>query len=438
MTEILTIEKYTWGEIRDEVIPVAPVLASVIDAFDPSPAYFFMKAYYPYGSQLLNRGLLHLPVSDRSCIPIEHALFPSRIRDALNYSSIPLGLILKNSCEVYFEKDYHIESLAFFNPGIILGLWETLEPSISHFPRKIWRISAGARSLFMLPKIADAMAYERLKKRYHLRYPMPKRLFDHALIFSEIVKNSLWRQEVLYFSKKWIEENSNKGWIQFKRYLLEEAWKLSSYNRNEATRTIVWSLFTYYLLDKGVKPKSHLMQLLKRLVSVSLGGIPGYQPAGLSTHAAPIHEIQEAYIQDYAISYAPILMQPCQFQLTEASEPVYYSLNLPSLIDMEINYHTGNTLLTELKTLKSMWGYFVDAALDGKLHIDDTPLQAIINNIKLEFFHNEKDKYGDVDISAHIPLQDANMLKMPMVNNTLPFPASSTFLRACVRISRIL
>lgn len=123
----------------------------------------------------------------------------------MSYNSFPLGIILENGNEVYYESAQKISSLAFFNPGIILGLWENMDESESHFPRKIWNVSSGSRSLIMLPKISDNIAHEKLKQKYQIKTHVPQQLSDHAKIFAAIANSKTiscdWKNTVIFLLK---------------------------------------------------------------------------------------------------------------------------------------------------------------------------------------------------------------------------------------------
>lgn len=450
------LQKVIWSEVQAEVALVNPGLASLIEGLGLNDDHFFYRANYRYGTYLVNKGVFHLPAAEGNVLPLGHGSFSTEIQDELGYSPMPLGLILKNSSEKYYENNGHVISLDYLEPGSLLGLAETLAPHQAYFPWHLCQVSAGARSLFMLAKIADALGHERLKREYRFRSLIPKQLSEHANIFSDITKQGNWRLEVLYFSKKWFDNhntntnntntnnnnndnnNNKKSLVRLRHYLLEQAWKLTHYPRNEAARNMVWGLFSAYLTKKRVKLSPYVLNVLKQVVSISLGGALGFKPTGTSEAAGPIQEIQRAYVEVYHLIYLPVIMQPAYYDKTAKPNYLYTSLNLPTVCDPTTETQQNNTLLKELRTVKMVWNLFLDAAMEGKLCLEGTPMQDIINNVKLEFFHNENDVYGEIDLSSSIPDSDPSMLEVFAAPNKKEFPSASQFFRGGIRLSRIV
>jgi len=438
----ISIEELTWQEAKAKVRKVNPKLHDIIDEWNPGPEYTLFKVIYPFGTNVLADGTLNLPYKGNRTIPINHHTVPRHIRDKLTYSSFPLGLIIENGNEVFLEMVDRIISLAFFNPGEILGLWEALDPPTSHFPKRIWKVSAGARSLFMLPKIADAGAHEKLKRQYGVRTPLPKKLRYHWRVFKEIASHpnftATWQNEIFFFSSKWVEKSKDPGWLNFHHFLLQEAWKLSAYARNETTRSIIWELFARSLTKKGIKPNPYLMDTLKHLVAIGVGGFPGSKPAGSSQQAGPIQAFQSIYIDTYKLDYSPTIMAPYHLHMDDNCKAVYYSLHAPTLFESLPKAKTTGSLLSDLRSLKSLLEHFIEEALDGNLKIENTPLQIIIDNINYDFFHSEQDTYGEIRPTKEMPQEDESLFKIPHINKDMPFAESSPFTRGCIRISKIL
>lgn len=170
------IQEVTWKQVRMSAHQANPELATIIDAWDPPKDYTLLKVSYQYGDILLQDGLLYLPDNKGNVFPITSSFVPNKIKEQLSYSNFPLGLITAGGNEVFLETNDRVISLIFFNPVVILGLWESLDPNTPYFPKRLWNVCAGTRSLFMLPKISEASGHNRLKKLYEIKSHAPKKL----------------------------------------------------------------------------------------------------------------------------------------------------------------------------------------------------------------------------------------------------------------------
>jgi hypothetical protein len=231
------IQELTWYQVKDQVKAVNPTLFDIIEDWQPPAHFKLYKISYRYGDKIIKNGVLHVPGSNGSAVPISSARVHVNVKESLSYSHVPLGLLLNNGQEVFIENEDRVIPVAFFTPGVVLGLWESLEEKSSFAMQKFLDVSAGARSIFLLPKVAEAGSFERLKKFYGVRQPMPRKLSDHAAIFAQISKHKAfqeeWSHDILFFSKEWlVRDAKNVGWLTFHHHLLEQAWALSAYNRN--------------------------------------------------------------------------------------------------------------------------------------------------------------------------------------------------------------
>jgi hypothetical protein len=122
---------------------------------------------------------------------------PDRIKQQLNYSFLPLAILLDRGVEVYSELDDRIFSLVCFSHGFNLGIWEAFG-SPSPFS-----VSPGARSLFMLPRITNAEKYKHLRQ-YGVGLPAPVNSFEQHADFVKIANHKNFSQpwvcEILFFS----------------------------------------------------------------------------------------------------------------------------------------------------------------------------------------------------------------------------------------------
>jgi len=431
-SSVPSIQVFTWKEVRSRVEKIDKKLFDIIEEWGPPQSYKLYQISYRYGDPIVEHGQFYCPTESGQVVPLQSGRFPSELKEDLSYSHVPLGLLMKYGQEVFIENAERVVSVAFFKPGVLLGLWESLKSDRTFSTRGVLQVSAGARSLFMLPKVAEAGSYERLRKFYGLRLPMPRCLQDHAPIFSQLAKHRNfhqdWRHEVLFFSGKWLErDEKNNGWLRFHHHLLEKAWALSSYNRNIWAFDWIWQQFSESLSEKGLKPSTYLMDTLKQLVLIGVGVVPGFRPSHLADKgfsvendaeaAGPIEALQRIYLEDYGLkNYVPTMMVPHHFHTNELCKAVYYSLQMPKI--------------------KRLNETFLEEAKNGKLKIEGTPVEWLVKNIKFDFFHSDKDCYDEIHSSEELAKEDPSFMKYYDSDKKRKFAESCAFVRGCVRLSR--
>ncbi len=445
-------QELTWKEARDDFKKADLSLFNIIEDWNPSKDYRLFKVSYRYGDPIIDKGLFHIPGEGGQVLPLSAGRFPQDMKDQLSYSHVPLGLLIKNGQEVFIENAERVISIAFFKPGILLGLWESLKSDRTFSTRGVLSVSAGARSLFILPKVAESGCYERLRKYYGVRLPMPRKLMDHGPIFAQIAKHrdfhDHWRHEVVFFSKKWLErDEKNVNWLRFHHYLLEKAWNLSSYNRNTLAFDWIWQQFSESLTEKGLKPNTYLMDTLKQLVLVGVGAVPGFRPTHQNWKnfsvekeaniAGPVEGLQRVYLEDYGLkNYVPVMMMPHHFSQEDACQAIYYSLQVPTLLDSVPKARSQQSLMTELRELKILVEHFLEDAAEGLLKIQGTPVEWLVNHVNFDFFHSDQDGYDEILSSTTLSEEDPSFLKYYGNDKKRTFPDTCSFVRGCVRLKK--
>lgn len=436
------IQEIAWKEAKGTLKYINPTLTDIINTWNPPADHTLLKVSYNYGDSILKEGTMFFPDSKGILYSIDSPKTSKEITEKLAYSTVPLGVIIRGGNEVFLETENRTVSLAFFKPGTILGLWETLDPASSHFPKRIWSACAGARSLFMLPKISEALSHKKLKKRYGVKSPAPKQMYDHSKIFAEIAKSkefkSDWSNEIIFFTNKWLERRTDDiGWLRFHHYLLESVWELSDYHRNRITYDRFWQLFAKSLEKQGIRPSSYLMDTVKHLISIGLGAVPGFKPAGDTEFVGPVHALQDVYINDYGLKqYVPTIMEPCHFSEGEYCRHLYYSLQMPTLLESLPQTRLQSKIISEIRELKMLIDNFFKEALDGVLKIDNSRIEWLINNVEYDFFHSEKDIYGEIRLASEMPKEDPALVYTMNKYKNKTFSEAAPFMRGCVRISR--
>ncbi|WP_423062461.1 hypothetical protein [Candidiatus Paracoxiella cheracis] len=433
------IVKITWQDVRQDVKSVNPSLAKIIDRLAPDDTFPLYKASYPFGATIVNHGLFYIPLENGDLVPINSSNVDEILRSDLEYAEngIPVGTVLKNSYEVFVTTSHFTLPIITTIPGSIFALWKQLDPHPTFHPVKIFNITAGARSIFMLPNIGDTMLHKNLKRDFNVCQQPPKNLNNQWEIFKTIAKHerSDWQVELLLIPGKWIEKaKTDLMWHELYLYLLENAWVTSGYERNQIFYQFALSCTQ---ASRNLKPNPYLLDTVQHLLSVTLGATPGFTPAMDNTFG-PIELIQQAYLSSYGLKrYAPTIMHPIHFNIQdENASPVYYSLQFPTTISFSPRSRKLSSTLHDLRELKYILDIFIEEISEKVLPFDNTILEAIPRLVEYEYFHSKPDKHSEILLTDEMVSDDPRLSSTLCEASSMEFSANGTFIRGCVRIAR--
>lgn len=432
-----SLEQVTWEQVRDKVIRVNPTIAELIDAIKPNHAHNkLFIARYPFGSKLVEAGTLLLPSENGKLVPIHDASIPSKVRDLIDYTTIPLCLWLNTTGEVFVEFDNRRIPLNVFHPGSICGLWETLDPPNSAFSKRMWSISAGAHSLFTLPKINDASSFKKLEKKYGLHTSsLPKTIFEQIQLYAKIANNptvnSNWMSEILIFTKDWVQKDlSDKQWIALHYTLLKNAWTESLYWRNKVTLDLIGQMLAQAQSQRNLKPSNYLIDTVMHLISIAIGANLGFEPIVNDETCAPINLIQTALTKDYGLkTYIPTMMKSNYLSMTELNKPLYYSLQIPAMLGNTPNFKKPHSVLDDLRMVKRLL-----ESLRTTLEKNNLAMFDLIKNVQFDFFHTDADTHSNIKSTDMMPLQDDRLTHYH--ESDRKFCETNSFFRGCISITR--
>ena len=136
-------------------------------------------------------------------------------------------MVLSSSNEVFVETKRRVVPLNYFLPGNLFGVFEVMNQLTNNFSEPMWSVTAGARSVFLLPRINDAIGHNKIRKEFNSVLKPPQILSDQFEIFKEIAlktTDSDWYNEILIFTGDWFT-NENAQSVKFYKYLLDLCWK---------------------------------------------------------------------------------------------------------------------------------------------------------------------------------------------------------------------
>ena len=433
------IEELTWQDVRDAVANSCKDLANIIDDISPSKEHTVFKVRYPFGMKISDKTSLYLPTSLNTSILATDYENDNNIKNKITYNLLPLGIIVKNTIEFFFDIHRKVFSLATFGKGLGIGIWEYYGWSTPY------SITSGARSLYMLPKISEALSHKQLKKKFDVIQAPPKHLYDHWQVFTQIANSNevatKWLCEVIFLSAKWAESiKKDPAWLKLAFYVSQKGWQHSGYERKKASLDIVWEVFVRSLSNNDLKFDPYVVDTLKHILYISVGAIPASGPSIGEDEVGPLKNIQKIYEDPsgYGLEeYIATIMQPEYFSITKTT-PVYYSLQLPTLLESLPRTKKVTSVIDNVRELSELLNCFLSNNTDlwSKLIMGDTLLNDILSNLQVDYFHGDMFAYGDIiKSSLKMPELDSRLKYSPTGDKKKIFASNSSFLRGCVRIA---
>jgi hypothetical protein len=434
------IKQVTWQEARKEVMRANPELAGLIDNIDPGSEYTLYKACYPYGYESVQNGCFCWPDKDGNPFPLADSDVSNKIKEDLLYNlgSNPVTLVLKNALEIFMEMETHTIPFAIVPAGGTISTGVILDPDseMNVQPAFLWKISAGARSLFMLRKISIAKKYNKIKEITNIKIDSPKNLFEHGKVFHALGLGSNWCVEVLYFGKKWTDyvKDKNPKWINYYNYLYKQSWRGSRFWHVE----FIWNLiFSFVQKRSNLKPDPYLADTVKHLLAISIGVFPGFAPA-LDDSLAPIKYFQKIFTDVYQLDdYAPIIMQPAYFSMNKAEHPVYYFLQYPTTFCFSPKARKFAKNIKDLEDIKHILNKYLAEISAGELNLKETLIAKIPQAVKYDFFHSTGRVSLGIKSSKEMMEEDPVFSKIIKKFSGKQFPTASKIFMGSIRISKV-
>lgn len=431
----LNLEEVKWDDISDNVYKINPQLAQKCDHINMHNKCPIFKVKYPYGLPIIKGGEFYLPTLDGRMISIKDEKVPASLRQSLVYAHLPLACIINNSSEVFVEEEQRIIPLNFLKAGELFGLFELIDSlaQTAILRQPIWNISAGARSVFMLPSISNVISNRRICKKLNVHNHVHEAVNNqqHWSIFRNINSNNkknIWHTTILVFANKWFEHQNNVAYAEFYKYLVNQCWGQLQLLQGFSKHDKLWLLFTHAINKRNLKPRMYIVDTLKHLISIARGTSVAFEPS-IDDADLPASLIQQVYIKDYKLRhYIPNIMQSAKFT---KDNKVYYSLNMPTVPNSSLHCNNPPSIIEDQRNIK----YLIDILMDI-ISNQNNRLNTGLENIKFEYFHSNKDESYRINASTMIPEGDSRFFgyKNSDTDNRI-FCASSSFFKGCIRIS---
>lgn len=430
--------KCSWNDVRNSVSLVNPELKEIIDDLSPSNDHALYMSEYPYGALIVENGVFRVMNDAGKLVPLYHSSIDSKVKKDLGYAgTMPVGIIADNSIETFFMNGHRPVPSAFYTKGSVVSVWEILEGKHSYQDGPLWNISAGARTICMLPKITDKTGNDNLKRKYQFQLSLANSsLSNHWAIFRAIANHNNfsqfhWRSKIIYFSKNWFDHAKDKSWDSFYRFMLMQAWQDPLFKRNQFVLDLAFYLAQK---DNNLKPNPYLADTVRHLIQLGTGNIPGLMPA-INDIAAPVSGLQEAYLEDYGLKKLPVIMHSHHFSLEE-DIPIYYSLQLPTTAAFSTRSSKIYSKMSDLRELKGLLGAFLSEIAKGLVEAKKRQLANLARDVAYNFYHCEDDRQGEILSASRIIDLDSDFYKTPFKIEGLDFADFAPFFRGCISISK--
>ena len=427
------IQKIKWADIRERVLSANPGLALAIDQIAPEDHPSLYLAEYLFGQSIIDEGGLNIPYQDKF-----HAIhdenLPADLRRDLDYTRVPAMLSLNKTAEYFTEFSERVFPIHLIEPGTMMGAWEVLDKTNTVYQHQIWRIVAGARTLFMLPKVTDQLGHSKLQRSFGLSelYP-PHNLFNQGRIFADVARapfsNCHWRAEVLIFGRGWFDQARETKMHPFYDLLLQQAWSYTRHSRNHMFFEIIWQFLAQAQAQTRLKPNVYVLDTVKHLINISTGSVMAFAPLRLQDERiAPLKILQQAYLEEYNLKYyIPTILAPAYLKPDSC---VYYSFLVPTLLSLSPNYNFRNTLEDE-RNIKNLLEHFFKQFAEHYASCGDL----FGKGIQFKFFHFDADPLHGIHASKDLPLFNSKLSQFAEDPSRI-FCENGPFIRACVQISR--
>jgi len=433
----------TWKDVRDRVKTVNPELFRIIDEISPDESYTLFEANYQYGNYIIKDGELFFPDSEGGVISLNDSRVSNDIKDKLGYvrGTNPMTLVLKNNFELFIQTENRIIPFSILEPGTSLGIWAVLQcwekRKLLFTSVPLWSMTAGARSIFVLPKVSNMSALYKLKKKFAIGIDRADTLQEHWQFLKGIAngypEKNPWEASLLYFSKKWAESIHDPAWYKLKNYLSELAWKSTDFRLNQ----FCWDLtFSRIQEKRGIKPCPYVADITSHLLSIPVGASPGFRPL-LDEKSAPINTLQKAFEEEYNLKYSAVFIGPANFNIfSDADYPVYYSFHYHTVMKLSAKSSERSSIITDMYNIRSLLEKYCQDILQTDLKIENTILAELVKLTDFKFCHHISDDINKMEQVNDVILSDPAFLEAINQCKIKEIPRNSPFLNGCVQISK--
>lgn len=430
-----TLEILSWQEVIGSIENFNPELANIIYRLDPPSNFKFIRARYYYGDEVLTKGVLNLR-SKGKLMPFTSREIPSEYVKELSYAMTPLGMSLNKNLELFITDRENIVPYIVYESGCLFGLWSILSDKdrLNSLYRKSITMTAGNKSMYILPKVTDTRSFNRLKREFGHHLVKPETPSLQANLFksiNDVVQTQhLWFADVIFFSRDWFDDQYKVGMQELWLYLFKKGWDISRFLRE----TVAFKFSMSNILTvTNLKPNPYITDIVNHLYAIRRGFYPGFGVA--NEDAGPVNTLEKAFVDIYKITAKPIFMNAKHFHLNSDNfeQSLYYFFNLPTLMDFSPKSRVASKVVDILE-LQHMLDKLMSYVLSLEPGNSFEAIENWLMEVKHVFYHSHMVK--GINYSGDLIKDDPEIQAYSKKYPDLGFCASSSFLRGCVRIQK--
>jgi len=402
------IEKISWLDASKIIEEANREFFNAVNKYLGKQAPDVYLAKYPYGEKLLNNGVAMI-YDDDNTIPINSEIVPLEIRDDLCYSpTIPVGIVIKKSIELYMDFDPRSIPFGIFRAGDVFGLNANLRKDASFDKGDFWQISAGARHTFLTTKLSANSYLGKISREIKTPLIKPDNYLDHWKVFKAIhsVSDTEWETQVIYLTKDWLIDREDLNWKAFRAYLFEYSWYKNRFWRSSYLHDLAYSGISAQC--QNVQQKLFTNRTVKHLIGVCNSMYPGFIFSD-SDELIPYTQLFGVLCDVYGDDgYLPNFITPGYCSDNEA---VYYSLaintSLESYLTLSKHSRRTNEVSELIRFIDSLKRVIANMTLDTLQNNEHKMLEKFLKS-KIVGFHCKHESYDLVN-SSEIPSYDRKL-----------------------------
>lgn len=428
-----TCEVISWQEALPRLKSVNSEFARLISGLELNANNTFIKITYGYGDKIYKGGILYVPVQGKLW-PITSSVVPRNIRDALSYHRIPLGITINKTLEGYLNSTKGlIIPHSIYNSGDLIGTISNLSKDKYNWCSPYWNLTAGNRSLYLLPKITSERGYSRLKKTYGLTMQKPRLLGEQHIVYKCMNRRNsdepIWRAEIFFLTKDWFK-STMRAYMDFILYLYKLAWKM--------TENLRLNQYFYYeisnvLNDCYLKPNPYVIDILLYLHGISVGQHAGFF-ISQTDKSGPVKFLQNALTEVYKLKHAPIFIEANIYK-NPKEVSAYFSFALQTLVRYTPRSRNSSRIVDLLE--------LADLVNRVKRYKDYTPnithdiIEQWLLKTNFQYFHVDTININNdiIQPSERLINYDSAFVEYRQQYPHLDLPTTSSFFRGLIKIS---
>lgn len=409
------IKKIKWQDVQARMSGLNPELCKAVAAIPIEDHPELYEASYCFGEEILGGDSL------------------GAFAEALSYSNVPLMVMLNKTAEMFVDCDDRVFPIHLFEPGKLVGGWDILDQHTPIYFHTLWRLAAGARTVFLVPKVTEYVSHSKMQRLLNIEEDAyAHNLFDQGHIFRDIARSTVlkcdWRAQVLFFGKGWFDDRNEKL-APFRYILLKQGWDNTLHVRNHMTFEMMWQLIAQAQAHMRMKPNIYVIETVKHLVNIATGASLGFTPVKENDERIlPLASLQTAYLEYYGLKhYIPTFLAPAYLR---GGGAVYYSFLVPTLLSLSPNFNFRNTLEDE-RNIKNLLERFTQEMIENHHGCFDY----LMNRMSFDFFHFEADPLYQIHASSELVELNPVFAYYPQ-DKARSFCENGPFIRSCVQIAR--